>query len=118
MFSSNTKPTKPIIINLNIGDQLTSISCGHVVAEFIKFIAYQRLQIPYSYQWLKQVVNNRKTSEEEKRNGSLQSERHFRIASTSLENLDFIVKVPIRLNVKFSFFLSDTRGTIIFLFYI
>ncbi|XP_026315147.1 uncharacterized protein LOC113226645 [Hyposmocoma kahamanoa] len=92
MFSSNTKPTKPIIVNLNIGDQLTSISCGHVVVELIKFIAYQRLQIPYSYQWLKQVVNKRKTCEEGNRNENLQSERQFRIASASLENLDFILK--------------------------
>lgn len=76
-----------------MGDQLTSISCGHVVVELIKFIAYQRLQIPYSYQWLKQVVNKRKTRDEENRNDNLQSERHFRTASSSLENLDFILKV-------------------------
>lgn len=81
------------MINLNIGDQFTSISCGHVVVELIKFIAYQRLQIPYSYQWLKQVVNKRKACEGENRNDNLQSERHFRTASTSLENLDFILKV-------------------------
>lgn len=105
MFSSNTKPTKPIIVNLNIGDQLTSISCGHVVVELIKFIAYQRLQIPYSYQWLKQVVNKRKTCEEENRNENLQSERQFRIASASLENLDFILKVRTleTINVMFIF---------------
>ncbi|XP_049877535.1 uncharacterized protein LOC126374839 [Pectinophora gossypiella] len=83
---------KPITIDLNIGDQLTSISCGHVVVEFIKFIAYQRLQIPYSYQWLKQIVNKRKMSEDDNRTEGLQSERHYRITSTALENLDFILK--------------------------
>lgn len=93
MCSSNTKSTKPIMLNLNIGDQLTSTSCGHVVVEFIKFIVYQRLQIPYSYQWLKQVINKRNACEEENRNDNLQSETHFRTASTSLENLDFILKV-------------------------
>lgn len=107
MLSSNTKPIKPIKINLNIGDQLTSISCGHVVVELIKFIAYQRLQIPYSYQWLKQVVNKRKACEEENRNENLQSERHFRIASTSLENLDFILKVRRKKFISF----SHARGT-------
>lgn len=82
---------KPMIIDLNISDQLTSISCGHVVVELIKFIAYQRLQIPYKYQWLKQVVNKKKECLEKK--DSLHSERHFRVASTALENLDFILKV-------------------------
>lgn len=92
-MSSSTK-LKPITINLNIGDQLTSISCGHVVVELIKFIAYQRLQIPYTYQWLKQVVTKKKMCEDEEKKDSFQSERHFRIASTALENLDFILKVP------------------------
>lgn len=89
MNSSN----RPIMVNLEIGDQLTSISCGHVMVELIKFIAYQRLQIPYSYQWLKQVVNRKKLCEEESLKESFQSERHFRAASTALENLDFILKV-------------------------
>ncbi|XP_023940392.1 uncharacterized protein LOC112047493 [Bicyclus anynana] len=79
-----------ININLNIGDQLTSISCGHIVVELIKFIAYQRLQIPYTYQWLKEVVNKRKSCEDV-REGHL-SERHFFVASTALNNLDFIIK--------------------------
>lgn len=89
---SSTYKQKPIIVNLDIGDQLTSISCGHVVVELIKFIAYQRLQIPYTYQWLKQVITKKKMCEEEKKE-SFQSERHFRIASTALDNLDFILKV-------------------------
>ncbi|CAD0203876.1 unnamed protein product [Chrysodeixis includens] len=88
MNSSNS----PIMVNLEIGDQLTSISCGHVMVELIKFIAYQRLQIPYSYQWLKQVVTKKKQCEEEPLKESFQSERHFRAASTALENLDFILK--------------------------
>lgn len=54
---------KPVLINLNIGDQLTATSCSHVVVELIKFISHQRLQIPYTYQWLKQVVNKKKMNE-------------------------------------------------------
>ncbi|XP_047994527.1 uncharacterized protein LOC125232789 [Leguminivora glycinivorella] len=83
---------KPILVNLNIGDQLTATSCGHVVAELIKFIAHQRLQIPYTYQWLKQVVNKKKMSENVDKKESLQSEMHFRLVSSALENLDFILK--------------------------
>lgn len=79
-----------IKIDLNIGDQLTSISCGHIVVEIIKFLAYQRLQIPYTYQWLKQIVTKKKACENVKE--SYQSERHFRVASTALDNLDFIIK--------------------------
>lgn len=84
---------KPVVIDLSIGDQLTSISCGHVVVELIKFIAYQRQQIPYVYPWLKQIVNNRRDNHDEDFKESFQSERHFRVASLSLKNLDFILKV-------------------------
>ncbi|XP_047512217.1 uncharacterized protein LOC125054395 isoform X1 [Pieris napi] len=82
--------TQNIVFNINIGDQLTSISCGHVIVELIKFLAYQRLQIPYTYQWLKQMVNKKKDNENEK--DTYQSERHFHIASTALNNLDFVLK--------------------------
>ncbi|CAK1583612.1 unnamed protein product [Parnassius mnemosyne] len=80
----------PVLIDLNIGDQLTSVSCGHIVVELLKFLAYQRLQIPYTYQWLKQVVNKKKMCEDKK--DTFQSERHFRIASNALDNLDFMIK--------------------------
>lgn len=83
-------------IDLDIGDQLTYISCGHIVVEIIKFLAYQRLQIPYTYQWLKQIINKRKSLEDKKE--SYQSERHFHVASTALNNLDFIIKVNIELS--------------------
>ncbi|KAM3962475.1 uncharacterized protein ACR2FA_003378 [Aphomia sociella] len=83
---------QPIVVDLNIGDQLTSISCGHVVVEIIKFIVYQRLQIPYTYQWLKQVITKKKMSDSEHEKESFQSERHYHIASTALDNLDFILK--------------------------
>ncbi|XP_041969582.1 uncharacterized protein LOC121726334 [Aricia agestis] len=88
---NNTELKEQIQVDLNIGDQLTTISCGHIVNEMIKFIAYQRLQIPYTYQWLKQLVNKRKDSDC-KIKESLQSERHFHVASTALSNLDFILK--------------------------
>lgn len=85
--------SKPIFIDISIGDQLTSISCGHVVVELIKFLAYQRQQIPYVYPWLKQIVSNRKENYDEDVKESFQSERHFRVTTTALENLDFILKV-------------------------
>lgn len=85
--------TKPVILQLDIGDKLTTISCGQIVVELIKFTAYQRLQIPYTYQWLKQVVNMKKINQVKDAKESYQSERHFRSASSALENLDFINKV-------------------------
>ncbi|KAG6449932.1 hypothetical protein O3G_MSEX006353 [Manduca sexta] len=88
----NSSDRKPVLVNLNIGDQLTSTSCGHVVVELIKFIVYQRLQIPYSYQWLKQVINKKKESINLDQKESFQSERHFHVASTALANLDFTLK--------------------------
>ncbi|KOB64991.1 MAD2L1-binding protein [Operophtera brumata] len=83
---------KPVKIDLNIGDQLTSISCGHIVVELIKFVVYQRQQIPYTYPWLKQVINKKKLCEDQDVKESFQSEIHYRVASTALENLDFILK--------------------------
>lgn len=94
---SFSSASNPVILNLNIGDRLTSISCGHIVVELVKFIAYQRQQIPYAYPWLKQVVNKKKSKDDDDNDykESFQSERHFHVASTALENLDFILKVPI-----------------------
>ncbi|KAI8425089.1 hypothetical protein MSG28_006949 [Choristoneura fumiferana] len=89
---SASNKIKPVLINLNIGDQLTATSCSHVVVELIKFISHQRLQIPYTYQWLKQVVNKKKMSENSGKKESLQSEMHFRSVSSALENLDLILK--------------------------
>lgn len=89
MNSSN----KPIVVDLEIGDQLTAISCGHIIVELIKFISYQRLQIPYTYQWLKQVVNKKRARICDELKDSFQSQMHFRTVSTALENLDFILKV-------------------------
>lgn len=91
MTASNK--VKPVLINLNIGDQLTATSCSHVVVELIKFISHQRLQIPYTYQWLKQVVNKKKMNENSAKKESLQSEVHYRSVSSALENLDLILKV-------------------------
>lgn len=90
---SSSTPNKHLKLEINIGDQLTTISCGHVVAELIKFIAYQRLQIPYTYPWLKQLITKRKELDHENRKESFQSEKHFRTAETALKNLDLILKV-------------------------
>ncbi|XP_037876318.1 uncharacterized protein LOC101742634 isoform X1 [Bombyx mori] len=89
---SSSTPNKHLKLEINIGDQLTTISCGHVVAELIKFIAYQRLQIPYTYPWLKQLITKRKELDHENRKESFQSEKHFRTAETALKNLDLILK--------------------------
>lgn len=93
---NSTSVSKPDMIDLNIGDQLTSISCGHIVVELVKFIAYQRQQIPYTYPWLKQVIVKKKLSQDNNEvKESFKSERYFRVASTALENLDFIIKVGV-----------------------
>ncbi|XP_026760541.2 uncharacterized protein LOC113519615 [Galleria mellonella] len=91
-MNSMSKNLKPIVVDLNIGDQLTSVSCGHVVVEIIKFIVYQRLQIPYTYQWLKHVVTKKRNCENDDLKGSFQSEKHYHVASTALDNLDYILK--------------------------
>lgn len=86
-------------IDLCIGDQLTSVSCGHIIVELVKFIVYQRLQIPYTYQWLKHLINNKKSCHNEEINECFQSQKHFRIASLALENLDFIFKVGTQIHM-------------------
>lgn len=89
----NASTKRSVKINLNIGDQLTAVSCGHTLVELIKFILHRRLQFPYSYQWLKHLVNQKKSRTEENCVRSYKSERYYNIASTALENLDFVIKV-------------------------
>lgn len=87
----NSVSSKYIKLDINIGDQLTSVSCGHMVVELVKFLLYQRLQIPYSYQWLKYLINQKKACGDDKFE-SFQSSIHFKAASSTLESLDFTIK--------------------------
>lgn len=89
----NSKMSKCINLDINIGDQLTPVSCGHMIVELIKFLLYQRLQIPYNYQRLKYLINCKNTRSDKGIRESFQSQDHFRTASLALENIDFVTKV-------------------------
>ena len=82
-------------INVDINSVLTSKTCSTIVVEFIKLLAYQRLQIPYNFERLKYVVEKKKTKNktEDTSNEPWRSSTYFRITSTALDVLESIFKV-------------------------
>lgn len=49
-----------INIEINLSDILTRTSCAVLVCELIKYLIYQREQIPYTYERLKYLITKRK----------------------------------------------------------
>lgn len=86
----------PMCINVDITENIfTPFACASVVNEFIKSLVYQKSQIPYPYNWLKNVVNRKRKSaegEERKKPVNLNIDRHYRIVSTAYDNLEEIMK--------------------------
>ncbi|KAF5293265.1 hypothetical protein FQR65_LT11005 [Abscondita terminalis] len=70
---------------------LTPLACSTIINEVIKYLLYQKSQIPYPYSWLKSVVNKKRTEKNmQTKFSNFQVERHYNVVSTafnSLENL-------------------------------
>jgi hypothetical protein len=56
-ISNRSRGKKPIIINCNICDTLTPVSCSKIITEIAKYILCSRL-IPYPYYALKCAAQN------------------------------------------------------------
>lgn len=56
-ISNRSRGKKPVIINCNICDTLTPMSCSKIITEIAKYILCSRL-IPYPYCALKSAAQN------------------------------------------------------------
>lgn len=82
-------------IDIKITDiVLTPLTCAVLVNEIIKFLVYQKSQIPYPYNWLKSVVTRKRKSLELKgieASSNLSVERHYKIASLAYDTVEEIM---------------------------
>lgn len=98
--SNKFKEDKLNEINVRIADiVLTPLTCASIIAEILKCAVYQKSQIPYHYNMLKQKVNWVRNSENPKELARLAVERYFRTVSTAYDNLESII---VNLNNEFS----------------
>ena len=85
-------------MNIDVVDTVvTPLSCSIVTNEIIKYLLYQKSQIPYPYSWLKNVVNRRRIKLEEDGDedafgNNLRVARQFHIVSTAYDTLEEIMK--------------------------
>lgn len=82
-------------VSVNIQDILTSKTCAHIIIEIIKYLAYQKLQIPHTYDVLKYLVQKKRDFDKANpnQNENMQSKNHFRVASSAVDVLDAIFLV-------------------------
>lgn len=90
-----------ITIDIKITDVLTPLTCGLLVNEIIKYLVYQKSQIPYPYNWLQTVVTRKRKSMEShspQTTSNLSVERHYKVTSAAYDIVEEIMN-----NIKTEF---------------
>ncbi|KAG8233785.1 hypothetical protein J437_LFUL003857 [Ladona fulva] len=111
MVGRNMKNCDQAVVDIQLEENLTSSSCSKVVSEIIKYLAYQKQQIPYPFEQLKLLVNKSKLAGEQETIGKsvkrrcLQLERHHSKATDAVDTLENIFK-----NIEAEFMISDEDG--------
>ncbi|KRT78324.1 hypothetical protein AMK59_7289, partial [Oryctes borbonicus] len=95
-----------INIDIKITDiVVTPLTCTSIVNEIIKFLVYQKSQIPYPYNWLQTVITRKRKStgpENIPTSNNLFVERHYKTASIAYDTIEAITK-GIKIEFKNSF---------------
>lgn len=94
-MQKNQQKNNLTTVNVNIQDILTPKTCAHIIIEIIKYLSYQKLQIPHAYDVLKYLVQNKRDFDNANpnQNENMQSKNHFRVASSAVDALDAIFLV-------------------------
>lgn len=93
--SSQTNKLSAKEINVKVKELvLTPLTCASVINEIIKYLIYQKSQIPYPYNWLKSVVDRKRKEPENNQTKptNLVAERHYRVVSTAYDGLQELTK--------------------------
>lgn len=79
-------------INIKITDIiLTPLTCAVLINEVIKYLVYQKSQIPYPYNWLQTVITRKRKKTESvstQTSSNLSVERHYKIASLAYDTVE------------------------------
>lgn len=98
-FNSNKK--SECIINVAIPEVvLTPFACATLVNEFIKGLLYQKNQIPYPYNWLKNIISKKRdkknTIDEKGEPPNFKVINHFRVVSNAYDTLECLMNAIMR----------------------
>ncbi|XP_072388688.1 uncharacterized protein [Diabrotica undecimpunctata] len=81
-------------INVNVTDiVLTPFACASIVNEVLKGVLYQKCQIPYPYNWMKNIVTKKREKSDIEINGrtNFKAEHHFRSVSKAFDVLEAVM---------------------------
>lgn len=106
----NTKDIQIIVPIENL--VFTPNTCAIVINELIKCLVYGKSQIPYPFNCLTGVVNNKKGSSDSEKPLNFTIEKHFREVSSAFTNLEGIMNEILK---EFNF-IDNTITEIVFLF--
>ncbi|XP_077299766.1 uncharacterized protein LOC143920700 [Arctopsyche grandis] len=92
--TDNRNGVNKLSVNVDISSVLTAKTCAAIVVEVIKFIAFQKFQIPYNFEHLKYVVEKKRAKNKDFTdvNESWQSQHYFRTTSAALDALETLIK--------------------------
>lgn len=83
-------------LNVEISDiVLTPFTCASLVNEILKGLLYKKSQIPYPYNWLKNIVNKKRDQVnigEKTGPTNFKLENHFRVVSNAYDTLENLMK--------------------------
>ncbi|XP_022907169.1 MAD2L1-binding protein [Onthophagus taurus] len=89
----NTRKLENTEINLSVNDLvLTPATCALLINEIIKYLVYQKSQIPYPYAWLKNVVSRKRKSGENDKNSNPSVSRNYSAASSAYDIIEEMMK--------------------------
>lgn len=87
---------EPSKINLSItGFVLTPLACSSLINEIIKCLLYEKSQIPYSHNWLKNIVCKKRKSLENEQGTTRNhytAKKYYNIVSKAYDALDEIME--------------------------
>ncbi|KAJ8945750.1 hypothetical protein NQ318_012072 [Aromia moschata] len=88
-------PQGESVINVKVSEVvLTPLCCASLVNEILKGVLYQKSQIPYPYNWLKTLVENKRKqadTEEPKKPINFTAVNHFRVVSSTYDTLECVM---------------------------
>ncbi|XP_046401489.1 MAD2L1-binding protein-like [Ischnura elegans] len=107
-MSGKGKNMHEALVDIKFEENLTWVACSKIVIEIIKYLAYQKQQIPYPFEQLKLLVNKKKTDVGggvNTTNKSLSSARYHSKAAEAVETLESIFQ-----NIEAEFMISSQGG--------
>ncbi|XP_071453772.1 MAD2L1-binding protein [Hetaerina americana] len=105
MMSTRGKDAYRALVDIKFEENLTWISCSKIVIEIIKYLAYQKQQIPYPFDQLKLLIKKKKIDETGAGNAINKPGKYHNKATVAVETLESIFQ-----NIEAEFMIGSQSG--------